>query len=113
MTTPTITPNETIRFAGAVLHTMLPALETSPAALPAIVAAWRLNRALEDHCQIATGETCWEMFYPELAGEADPHEAALAKAAQETGALAEALIAAMAAVIDGEDLAAIAAEGGK
>lgn len=96
MTAATMTPLETIRYSGAVLHTALPVLQPIPAHVPAIAAAGRLNQALEDHCLIATREISWERFYPELTDENDPHEAALAKAAGEAGACAEALITAMA-----------------
>lgn len=104
MTTATMTPHETIRYAGAVLQVALPLLEAMPVptdrqgivnALKAGFALVRLDRALENNSLIATGQTSWECFYPWLADEDDPHEAALAKAAGEAGACAEALITAM------------------
>ncbi len=89
------TAQDTIRFAGAVLHEALALPGPQRRAVCAEMDA--LDRALEDHCLIAAGKTSWEAFYPELISEPDPHEAALEKAAAEAGDCAEALIRAIAA----------------
>jgi hypothetical protein len=94
MTAATATSEETVLFAIAVLHEAL-ALQPEPRRA-VITEMETVDSAIDDYYLILCRDIDWDRFYPELAGEADPYEAAVAKAADEAGMVAGELITAMA-----------------
>lgn len=61
-------------------------------------AALDLDAALDDYRSLADGSVHWEQAYPHLSAEADPHEQALVKAAEETCFAMASLLVAIAAI---------------
>jgi len=67
-------------------------------------AALELDTALDEYGALAVGSVHWEQLYAHLAAEADPHEAALEKAAEEA-AYAMAALVTVIAVFCGTEVA--------
>ena len=97
-------PEDTVAGAHRLLHATLAVADKWVASDIVGCACAVLDGALDVFTAIRSGAVHWEAFYPHLAGEADPHAEALERAAEETDALARALLLAI-AVACGTELA--------
>ena len=95
MSAATIVPADVIREAHAALHVAMegPASESTDVAWAALA----VHDALEVFEAISGGALHWEFAWPHLRDDADPHGAALLKAAEEVESASGDLIAALAA----------------